>query len=84
MAPNFFKNRRVYLLATVAYMGSLLFGYDTGVMGSVLALNSFKKDFNLPTGSSGFASAKNACFLKCRFTPYGRVLLWRYCCSLLE
>ncbi|OCK99696.1 quinate permease [Cenococcum geophilum 1.58] len=25
MAPNFFKNRRVYLLATVAYMGSLLF-----------------------------------------------------------
>jgi MFS family permease len=28
-------------------------------MGSVLALNSFKKDFNLPTGSSGFASAKN-------------------------
>jgi sugar porter (SP) family MFS transporter len=29
-------------------------------MGSVLALNSFKKDFNLPTGSSGFASAKNA------------------------
>jgi len=26
----------------VAYMGSLLFGYDTGVMGSVLALSSFK------------------------------------------
>src|SRR6266536_3179062 len=35
-------------------------GYDTGVMGSVLALTSFKKDFGLPTGSSGFASAKNA------------------------
>jgi len=29
-------------------------------MGSVLALNSFKKDFGLPLGSSGFASAKNA------------------------
>ena len=29
MAPNFFKNRRVYLLATVAYMGSLLFGLFT-------------------------------------------------------
>ena len=29
-------------------------------MGSVLALTSFKKDFGLPTGSSGFASAKNA------------------------
>jgi len=26
MANGFFKNRRVYLLATVAYMGSLLFG----------------------------------------------------------
>jgi sugar porter (SP) family MFS transporter len=77
MARNgFFKNYRVYLLATVAYMGSLLFGttlpfpslnlrltppgYDTGVMGSVLALSSFKSDFGLPIGSTGFASAKNA------------------------
>lgn len=29
-------------------------------MGSVLALQSFKKDFGLPTDTSGFASAKNA------------------------
>jgi len=29
-------------------------------MGSVLALNSFKRDFGLPLGSSGFASSKNA------------------------
>lgn len=29
-------------------------------MGSVLALKAFKKDFDLPTDSSGFASAKNA------------------------
>jgi len=29
-------------------------------MGSVLALSSFKRDFGLPIGSSGFASAKNA------------------------
>ncbi|KAH6683065.1 general substrate transporter [Halenospora varia] len=57
---SFFKNYRVYLLTSVAYMGSLLFGYDTGVMGSVLALSSFKKDFGLPTESSGFANAKNA------------------------
>ncbi|KAF2030420.1 general substrate transporter, partial [Setomelanomma holmii] len=35
-------------------------GYDTGVMGSVLALKAFKKDFGLPTESSGFADAKNA------------------------
>ncbi|KAF9731548.1 hypothetical protein PMIN03_002361 [Paraphaeosphaeria minitans] len=60
MPSKFFKNRRVYLLTSVAYMGSLLFGYDTGVMGSVLSLEAFKKDFGLPTGSSGFASAQNA------------------------
>ncbi|KAJ5832813.1 hypothetical protein N7474_001124 [Penicillium riverlandense] len=59
MAP-FFKNYRVYILTSVAYVGSLLFGYDTGVMGSVLALDSFKKDFGLPTESSGFANTKNA------------------------
>lgn len=29
-------------------------------MGSVLALKAFKKDFGLPTDSSGFASSKNA------------------------
>jgi sugar porter (SP) family MFS transporter len=29
-------------------------------MGSVLALDSFKKDFNMPTGSTGFASSKSA------------------------
>ncbi|EMD89340.1 hypothetical protein COCC4DRAFT_138114 [Bipolaris maydis ATCC 48331] len=60
MPSDFFKNRRVYLLTGVAYMGSLLFGYDTGVMGSVLALKSFKRDFGLPTEKSGFADSKNA------------------------
>ncbi|EFQ85182.1 hypothetical protein CFE70_010002 [Pyrenophora teres f. teres 0-1] len=60
MPSQFFKNRRVYLLTSVAYMGSLLFGYDTGVMGSVLALKAFKKDFGLPTDSSGFSNSKNA------------------------
>ncbi|KAF2500871.1 quinate permease [Lophium mytilinum] len=60
MPSLFFKNRRVYLLTSVAYMGSLLFGYDTGVMGSVLALKAFKKDFGLPTESTGFANARNA------------------------
>ena len=32
----------------------------TGVMGSVLALTSFKKDFGLPTSKGGFADTKNA------------------------
>ncbi|KAL2862502.1 sugar porter family MFS transporter [Aspergillus lucknowensis] len=57
---SFLKNYRVYILTSVAYMGSLLFGYDTGVMGSVLALDSFKIDFGLPLGESGFASDKNS------------------------
>ncbi|KAF1830767.1 quinate permease [Decorospora gaudefroyi] len=60
MPSKFFKNRRVYLLTSVAYMGSLLFGYDTGVMGSVLALDAFKLDFGLPTDSSGFSDSQNA------------------------
>jgi len=29
-------------------------------MGSVLALSSFKKDFGLPAGSTGFANARNS------------------------
>lgn len=37
-----------------------MFGYDTGVMGSVLALTSFKKDFGLPTESTGFSTKENA------------------------
>ncbi|CEN60489.1 Putative Quinate permease [Aspergillus calidoustus] len=57
---RFFQNYRVYILTSVAYMGSLLFGYDTGVMGSVLALDSFKTDFGLPLGETGFASDKNS------------------------
>ncbi|KAF9892270.1 hypothetical protein FE257_002047 [Aspergillus nanangensis] len=60
MSEPKFKNLRVYVLASVAYMGSFLFGYDTGVMGSVLALQSFKEDFGLPTDSSGFADSRNA------------------------
>jgi MFS family permease len=59
-SSGFFQNRRVYLLTGVAYMGALLFGFDTGVMGSVLALDSFKNDFGLPIGGSGFASEQNA------------------------
>lgn len=48
------------MLTTVAYMGSLLFGYDTGVMSSVLSLKSFKIDFGLPLATTGFASKTNA------------------------
>ncbi|EFX00680.1 quinate permease [Grosmannia clavigera kw1407] len=63
----FFENYRVYVLASVAYLGSFLFavltasrGYDTGVMGSVLALTSFRRDFGLPTQKSAFSTSRNA------------------------
>ncbi|KAI7307355.1 quinate permease [Hortaea werneckii] len=54
------KQRRVVVLTATAYMGALLFGFDTGVMGSVLAMEGFKTDFGLPLGSNGFADEKNA------------------------
>ncbi|KAJ3457326.1 hypothetical protein MRS44_014467 [Fusarium solani] len=57
---GFFKNYRVYILATVSYMGSLLFGYDVGVMGGLLPFESFRRDFGIPTGSSGFADGRVA------------------------
>ncbi|KAH9235531.1 hypothetical protein K456DRAFT_1749277 [Colletotrichum gloeosporioides 23] len=74
---RFFHNYRVYLLATVSYMGSLLFGSAPspqtshtphpnfarlrfGVMGGLLPFESFKRDFGLPSGSSGFADEKVA------------------------
>ena len=41
MAPNFFKNRRVYLLTTVAYMGSLLFGLFTPPLPDIILLTNY-------------------------------------------
>jgi len=40
MAPNFFKNRRVYLLTTVAYMGSLLFGLFAPPLPDTISLTN--------------------------------------------
>jgi sugar porter (SP) family MFS transporter len=42
-----FKNVRVYWLAFVAYWGILLFGYDTGVAGGVVAQPFFQQHFGL-------------------------------------
>jgi hypothetical protein len=42
-APPEIYNFRVYLLALVASMGALIFGYDLGFIGGTLELHSFKQ-----------------------------------------
>ncbi|KAI5119252.1 hypothetical protein M0805_008803 [Coniferiporia weirii] len=42
---SIFKNSRVYFLAFIAYWGIVLFGYDTGVAGSVVSQAAFQNHF---------------------------------------
>ncbi|KAI0085989.1 general substrate transporter [Irpex rosettiformis] len=51
-----FQNIRVYWLAFIAYWGIVLFGYDTGVGGGVVAQNYFQEHF----GFEGNTAKKNA------------------------
>lgn len=45
-------NYRVYLLATVASFGAIIFGYDLAFIGTTLALDSFKRYTTLPARCS--------------------------------
>ncbi|KAF3091158.1 hypothetical protein TWF594_006896 [Orbilia oligospora] len=49
--PPEVRNWRVHLIAVVVSMGSLAMGYDTAVIGGTMALDSFKRDFGLNSGS---------------------------------
>ncbi|KAK9248195.1 general substrate transporter [Lipomyces tetrasporus] len=40
-------NYRLYLTAATACVGGLLFGYDTGFIGSAVQIESFQRDFGL-------------------------------------
>ncbi|KAF8068086.1 general substrate transporter [Lyophyllum atratum] len=42
-----FKNIRVYWLAFIVYWGIVLFGYDTGIAGGVVAAPYFQQSFGL-------------------------------------
>ncbi|KAI8974612.1 general substrate transporter [Trametes punicea] len=53
-----FQNIRVYWLAFVVYWGIVLFGYDTGIAGGVVAQDYFKSQFGL--AGSGQQSVKKA------------------------
>ncbi|KAJ7696197.1 general substrate transporter [Mycena rosella] len=45
MEPTSFQNIRVYWLASVAYWGIVLFGYDTGIAGGVVSQPYFRQHF---------------------------------------
>ncbi|KAK0102140.1 hypothetical protein ONS96_006104 [Cadophora gregata f. sp. sojae] len=43
------KHKGAFSVSAAANIGSILFGFDTGVAGGVVALQSFKTDFHLST-----------------------------------
>jgi len=48
--------RRVYFLTAVASFGGMLFGWDTGLIGGVLTMDSFQHSFHLDPRSPDFAN----------------------------
>ncbi len=49
---------RVYLLGICASFGGLLFGWDTGLIGGVLNMPAFQKDFGLENAPDKLAALK--------------------------
>ncbi|KAI9063795.1 general substrate transporter [Trametes sanguinea] len=56
---SLFQNIRVYWLAFIVYWGIVLFGYDTGVGGGVVAQDYFKSEFGI-TAYTGAAQKKKS------------------------
>ncbi|KAG4437575.1 hypothetical protein IFR05_006962 [Cadophora sp. M221] len=50
------KHKGAIYVAAAANIGSILFGFDTGVAGGVVALSSFKTDFHLSSTPKKLAS----------------------------
>ncbi|KAF1995987.1 general substrate transporter [Amniculicola lignicola CBS 123094] len=48
--------RRVYFLTAVASFGGMLFGWDTGLIGGVLTMDSFQHSFSLDKNSKNFSN----------------------------
>ncbi|KAF8513749.1 general substrate transporter [Gautieria morchelliformis] len=51
------QNRRIYAMAASAAFGGMFFGWDTGLIGGILSMDSFKHSFGLDNGQSTAALA---------------------------
>lgn len=58
--PALLKKHRVAIgVAATVNIGSILFGFDTGIAGGVVALGSFKEEFNLTASATEYANASS-------------------------
>ncbi|KAI1373087.1 general substrate transporter [Hypoxylon crocopeplum] len=53
------KHKVAFAVSSTVNIGSILFGYDTGIAGGVVALGSFKDEFNLATSATEYANASS-------------------------
>lgn len=53
------KQRPAFLVSAAVNVGAMLFGFDTGVAGGVVALGSFKAEFGLTASKSDSANASS-------------------------
>ncbi|PWZ03001.1 hypothetical protein BCV70DRAFT_9418 [Testicularia cyperi] len=58
LADDLRAHWRVYLLGICSSFGGLLFGWDTGLIGGVLAMNAFQVDFGLKGKTAELAALK--------------------------
>ncbi|KAI4865677.1 general substrate transporter [Hypoxylon rubiginosum] len=53
------KHKAAFGVSSVVNIGSILFGFDTGIAGGVVALGSFKEEFNLAGSATEYANASS-------------------------
>ncbi|KAI3545236.1 quinate permease [Colletotrichum abscissum] len=49
--PSEVRNWRIHMIAVIASMSAIAMGYDTSVIGGTMALDSFRRDFDLADSS---------------------------------